>query len=84
MKLSNLIGVVFGILGALMISTCALNWAHCNVWIAGLGCTMLTLGALIIDPTSVVAALKSLAGIAGPYIPGGGRRRDDPPDRPVG
>lgn len=83
MKLSNVIGCVFAFLGALMVSTCALNWAHCNVWIAGLGCAMLTLGALIIDPTAVTAALKSLAGIAGPYLPGG-RRRDDPPDRPVG
>jgi hypothetical protein len=48
------------------------------------GCSMTTIGALIFDPSTVSDALKSLAGIASPYIPTGGRRRDDPPDRPVG
>lgn len=82
MKPSNVIGIVFAFLGAFIVVTCALNWAHCNVWIAGLGCSMLTIGALIIDPTPVLTALKSLSGIASPYIPTGGRRECDPDERP--
>jgi len=82
LKLSNLIGVVFAIPGATIVGSCARDLGHCNVWMIGAGCLMLTIGALIIDPASVTQALKSLAGIAGPYVPGGGRRRDDPPDRP--
>jgi hypothetical protein len=82
MKLSNVIGTVFVFPGAAIIGSCARDLAHCNVWMIGAGCVMLTLGALIFDPTTVVTALKSLAGIAQPMLPGGGRRFGDPVDRP--
>jgi uncharacterized membrane protein YkgB len=84
MKLSNLLGIVFAIPGAAIVAACVLDLHDCNTWMLITGCAMMTLGALIFDPATVANALKSLAGIAGPYVPGGGRRRDDPPDRPVG
>lgn len=82
MKASNLLGVVFAIPGAAIVSASVRDFQHSNTWILGIGCAMLTLGALIFDPTTVVAALKDLVGIASPYIPTGGRRHDDPTDRP--
>ena len=84
MKTSNLLGIVFAVPGAAIVTSCVLSLHDCNAWMLSIGCAMLTIGALIFDPSTVADALKSLAWIAAPYIPIKGQRKDDPPSKPEG
>jgi hypothetical protein len=82
MKTSNIIGVVFIIPGAYMAFKCVNDLAHCTTIMFISTLVMIATGCTIFDGTTVTNALKSLAGIAAPYIPEGGRRRSDPDCRP--
>lgn len=85
---TNTLGVlflVFGVMIALASSTVMIVARSANMAcaiIAGIGVAVAILGALFIEPEATKAALGSLVGQVGPYVPGGGRRASDPDQRP--
>lgn len=81
MKRSTLIGILSILVGCVPMGIFVIDRSHVATVIVLTAMAFIGVGCYLIDPQPVLEALKSLLGLAAPYLPGG-RRDSDPPCRP--